>query len=270
MYALNKYASEAAKNSMSPANVIPKIPLWYSNNSLACKMKCRTHSHQLKLQFNLYKCILFKPSRDANIQSKKKRCNLHMRCAFIYQLIHCDVARYANKICNRLKPTAAFIFFFPSIVGFIFVFASKECHSSHKILSHQASIWVHLGLLLVWCRQSNERKWNESNVNFTIRLIAFTLHLHLRVEVNHLVNCSDSFSNRMSTIPAVSLSCKYFNCNFIISYMQIWIRMIYSWCAHSHICNLYGLQIYVNDWNSLKMCKKHIFMSLSQPHQYFC
>lgn len=37
--------------------------------------------------------------------------NLHMWCASIYQLIHCDVARHANEICNRLKPTAAFTFF---------------------------------------------------------------------------------------------------------------------------------------------------------------
>lgn len=234
-------------------------------------MKCRTHSHQLKLQFNLYKCILFKPSRDPNIQSKKKRCNLHMRCAFIYQLIHCDVARYANKICNRLKPTAAFIFF-----PFHRRFHLRLCKQRmplkpQNIIApsiHMSASRFALGVVssVKW----KEMKWNESNVNFTIRLIAFTLHLHLRVEVNHLVNCSDSFSNRMSTIPAVSLSCKYFNCNFIISYMQIWIRMIYSRCAHSHICNLYGLQIYVNDWNSLKMCKKHKFMSLSQPHQYFC
>lgn len=161
-------------NSMSSANVIPKISLWYSNNSLACKMKCRTYSHQLKLQFNLYKCILFKPPTDANIQSKNKRWNLHMRCAFIYQLIHCDVARYANKICNRLKPTAAFIFFFlPSSVLSLSCKQKMPLKPQNIIAPsiHISASWFALGVVssVKW----KEMKWKQCQLYYSTNCFHF-------------------------------------------------------------------------------------------------
>lgn len=129
-------------------------------------MKCRKHSHQLKLQFNVYKCILFKPSRDPNIQSKKKRCNLHMRCAFIYQLIHCDVARYANKICNRLKPTAAFIFFsLPSSVSSSSLQAKNATQATKYYRTKHPYECISV---CSWCGVVSQMKGNEMKAMSTL------------------------------------------------------------------------------------------------------
>lgn len=50
-------------------------------------------------------CYMYWPRIELswlNAEIGKNLC-ICMRCAFIYQLIHCDVARHANEICNRLK-----------------------------------------------------------------------------------------------------------------------------------------------------------------------
>lgn len=79
----------------------------YQKNSIWIRLTIETLLQIVTSMFAT-KCIQV----TAKCQPRGSAACVDVSGAFIYQLIHCDVARHANEICNRLKPAAAFRFFF--------------------------------------------------------------------------------------------------------------------------------------------------------------